>query len=150
MDIIPMKCKTKEQYKTFYTKSNNFKYKKLIIPCDQLTIRYETETRKTRKSNRIKRIMITMKYFDVNNYKLILNKQEFGWESLWSQIGGFIGIFLGYSLLQVPEILSNTFGRLKTIFNNKRNPRPPPESNEESIVNTLTRTEVTYLDIRNP
>ena len=29
---------------------------------------------------------------------------------MWSQIGGFIGIFLGYSLLQIPEILQDIIG----------------------------------------
>ena len=34
-------------------------------------------------------------------YKLIANEQAFGGSDLWSQLGGCIGIFLGYSLLQV-------------------------------------------------
>ena len=36
-----------------------------------------------------------------NTFKIIVNTQAFSVKDLWSQIGGFIGIFLGYSLLQV-------------------------------------------------
>ena len=34
-------------------------------------------------------------------YKSITNEQAFNVQDLWSQIGGFVGMFLGYSLLQV-------------------------------------------------
>ena len=34
-------------------------------------------------------------------FRLITNEQAFTGYDLWSQIGGFVGIFLGYSLLQV-------------------------------------------------
>ena len=34
-------------------------------------------------------------------YKSITNNEAFSGQDLWSQIGGFVGIFLGYSLLQV-------------------------------------------------
>ena len=35
-------------------------------------------------------------------YKSITNKRAFSGQDLWSDIGGFVGIFLGFSLLQVP------------------------------------------------
>ena len=38
-------------------------------------------------------------------FQEIQNVRDFGIESMWSGSGGFIGIFLGYSLLQVPDIL---------------------------------------------
>ena len=41
------------------------------------------------------------------------NNQAFGFMSLWSQIGGFVGILLGYSLLQVPELLEYFSGWVK-------------------------------------
>ena len=43
-------------------------------------------------------IMIT---YVAEVYKSITNEQAFSSHDLWSQIGGCIGIFLGYSLLQV-------------------------------------------------
>ena len=40
-----------------------------------------------------------------DKYEEIINEKDFGVEMFWSSIGGFIGIFLGYSLLQLPEII---------------------------------------------
>ena len=50
-------------------------------------------------------------------YQEIENVKDFGVESCWSGIGGFVGIFLGYSLLQIPELIANYFEVLrKRIF----------------------------------
>ena len=38
-------------------------------------------------------------------YQQIENVQDFSFESFWSSVGGFVGIFLGYSLLQFPKLL---------------------------------------------
>ena len=32
---------------------------------------------------------------------------SFGFETFWSSIGGFTGIFLGFSLLQIPDLIVN-------------------------------------------
>ena len=37
-------------------------------------------------------------------YQEIDNVRYFTLESCWSAIGGFVGIFVGYSLLQLPEL----------------------------------------------
>mgnify|MGYP001199514832 CR=1 FL=1 len=44
-------------------------------------------------------------YYDSDEYKEILNNQAFTANDLWSQIGGIVGIMLGFSFLQVPQIL---------------------------------------------
>ena len=38
-------------------------------------------------------------------YEEIQNSKSFDLESFVSGVGGFIGIFLGYSILQIPELL---------------------------------------------
>ena len=50
-------------------------------------------------------------------YQEIVNTRDVGVETCWSGIGGFIGIFVGYSLMQVPEIISNIW---KLITQNSR------------------------------
>ena len=50
-------------------------------------------------------------------YEEIEYSKDFGVESFVSSVGGFIGIFLGYSIMQFPELLAEaliSFGRLKT------------------------------------
>ena len=37
-------------------------------------------------------------------FQEIQNVNDFDIQSLWSSVGGFVGIFLGYSLLQIPEL----------------------------------------------
>ena len=43
--------------------------------------------------------------YTTEDFQEIVNVKAFDVETLWSSVGGFIGIFLGYSLLQVTELL---------------------------------------------
>ena len=54
--------------------------------------------------SRLSRLKIKLRY-NVKHYNLATNEKSFTMWSLWSQIGGFIGIFLGYSLLQLPALV---------------------------------------------
>ena len=45
-------------------------------------------------------------------YQEIVNERDFGFESFWSSVGGFVGIFLGYSLLEFPDLLDKLVKRL--------------------------------------
>ena len=50
------------------------------------------------------KLRLRVSYF-TDNFQEIVNVKAFDVETLWSSVGGFIGIFLGYSLLQIPDIL---------------------------------------------
>ena len=41
------------------------------------------------------------KYYEEN-----IQVQDFGFQDFISNLGGFIGIFLGYSMMQIPQLLS--------------------------------------------
>ena len=45
-----------------------------------------------------------------DRYEETINRRFFGFEMFWSSIGGFIGMFLGCSLMQLPDMIS----KLKT------------------------------------
>ena len=51
--------------------------------------------------------------FNTESYLNIENTEAFDVESMWSAIGGFIGIFLGYSMLQVPQLVLELLEFLK-------------------------------------
>ena len=52
-----------------------------------------------------------------HSYRETANKMAFDMATLWSQIGGFIGMFLGYSLLQVPELAETWYKQMfRTLF----------------------------------
>ena len=55
-----------------------------------------------------------------DSYEEIINHREFGFEMFWSSIGGFIGICLGYSLLQIPEFLSAAWQWYRNNYFTKR------------------------------
>ena len=48
--------------------------------------------------------IITFDYKD-DQYQEVENIRAFGFEAFWSGIGGFVGIFLGYSAMQLPELI---------------------------------------------
>ena len=50
------------------------------------------------------KLFLKFKYQD-RTYQEVTNSRDFGFESFWSSVGGFVGIFLGYSMSQIPEIL---------------------------------------------
>ena len=62
------------------------------------------------ESNRITKyeignVTIIIKY-PGNTYHEILNERKVSFYSFWSSTGGFIGMFLGFSLMQLPQIIS--------------------------------------------
>ena len=54
--------------------------------------------------------------YKTDEYEKITNKRLFNSESLFSQVGGLIGIILGVSFLQIPDILNGSLEILKTKY----------------------------------
>ena len=50
-------------------------------------------------------ILMELAYMD-ESYQEFINAREFGFESFWAGVGGFVGMFLGYSFLQIPDTLT--------------------------------------------
>ena len=67
-------------------------------PCEEMTVSTSVDLQYGNDLN------INFQY-RTDQYLEITNKRDFGVTNLWSSIGGFVGIFLGYSLLQLPEII---------------------------------------------
>ena len=58
-------------------------------------------------------------YMD-KTYEETINRRDFGFEMFWSSIGGFTGIFLGFSLLQIPDLVVNFILQMNKSNKNKR------------------------------
>ena len=92
---------SKDIYKLYTT------YLRYTPPCEQMDVISTVNTYKQKLSDankqknqlRIHFIFLTKKYEEVQSIR------EYGMDSLWAEVGGYIGIFLGYSLLQVVEVL---------------------------------------------
>ena len=80
-------------------------------PCNQMSLvgsfYFKNKIFFNQNSDKGENELLFRVYYPSQTYQEITNKKDFGFESLWSCIGGFVGIFLGYSLMQLPEILSD-------------------------------------------
>ena len=79
-------------------------YKDVLLsydsPCLEMSISTDVEMKKMHEKNDA-----TVKFIYVDSqYQEISNDINFGLESFVSGVGGFIGIFVGYSMLQIPEL----------------------------------------------
>ena len=84
------------------------KNKKIIFdsykqPCDYMTV----VTGVLQKSMEWGTYLIFDFVYMDDFYQEIINAKGFGFESFWSGVGGFVGIFLGYSLLQTPDLVQS-------------------------------------------
>ena len=87
------------------------------VPCQQMSYGINMEREgKAGSSDPREPFRVRFVYLD-EHYLEIQNERDFGWDMCWANIGGYVGLFLGISLLHVSELLSNEFiTRSKTTF----------------------------------
>ena len=75
-------------------------------PCNEmkLSFAFDRQNRFGMSSS----IITKFEYMD-RNYQEITNERDFGFESFWSAVGGFIGIFVGASLSQLPIMMADAW-----------------------------------------
>ena len=126
------------QYRLFkkaYTPFGNFQtvskmYKR---PCTQLNNIVAT----TKSYTLIEDKNITnvaFKFVYPAEYKETINKQVIVLTELWSRIGGFVGILIGYSIMQIPEMFEKLLKWIKQ-FSSKTNKIKESEENPSSATN---------------
>ena len=115
-----LNCKTSEQFQMVSEILNNPLQKLKVMdryepPCAEMSIGvvkdyFEDSPLKSsrRTSFREGNLTITIKY-PGSTYHEILNKREVSFESFWSSTGGFVGMFLGFSLMQIPQLIFGLF-----------------------------------------
>ena len=111
-------CNTNTEYKKIhkYVSDIDLARSLFIQPCEDMLVvtNIVKERGRLRKKNLLEKHKMTS-YLDLEiiqgseMYQEIENVKDFGVESCWSGIGGFVGIFLGYSLLQIPELIASYF-----------------------------------------
>ena len=73
-------------------------------PC--VDMRISTRDREsTALRNQYNEIDIKLIYSE-GSYQEIINTRDFGMDALWIGVGGFAGLFLGYSLSSIPDLIS--------------------------------------------
>ena len=84
-----------------------------IEPCNEMAITVTSEAEANKKLNKGYDVQVRFTY-NMRKYQEIKNDRDFGMESLWSYIGGYVGLFIGCSLL---SLLDDAFAILIWGFN---------------------------------
>ena len=93
--------------------------KSFVEPCDQLqnvmftTVIQGGPTEKNQGRNDLTSHINLM--FKGSNYKEILHIRDFDIESLVGNMGGYVGLFLGFAVWQVPNAIKGVSDKLKSI-----------------------------------
>ena len=112
--IDEKECKTAERLKTVHHYIGH--YKALLSTYDPPCIDMNTLVSYAKETSQTEREFQFRIVYTVDEFQEITNVKEFTFEMFWSSVGGFLGIFLGYSVLQVPELIIHlmpVFRRIK-------------------------------------
>ena len=107
-NLIPTNkiCRTPEEMEKSWRMLQNFThiFSSYNPPCNEmkLAVTYDKQPIFAHERNFL---FMKFKYTD-KNYQEIVNVREFGLESLWSSVGGFVGIFVGTSLSHLPSLIA--------------------------------------------
>ena len=52
-------------------------------------------------------------FYSSDYFQETTNVRKFSRDSVWGNVGGYIGMFLGFSVLQIPSLLNAVFRRIK-------------------------------------
>ena len=69
----------------------------------------ETEERKSNGPDQTRIVL----YFESDSFKEIRQIRAYPMMSLFGNVGGFVGLILGYALVQCPTFVQFTFGYMK-------------------------------------
>ena len=119
-------CTEPEDYKQYYLAFSNWDsrylaYNQYDPPCTKVSVTYDLSTIEydidpsRMYLNNTEDLFIRIIY-RTEDYEEITNLKKFNGESMFSQVGGFIGIMLGISLFHIPDILKSIFSRVKAIY----------------------------------
>ena len=87
-----------------YVKDVHKKLSPYDSPCNDMFNSVRYNWRQSYNDGNPGKSIIKFEYKE-NYYQEIEYVQDFGFESFWSGVGGFVGIFLGYPLMQLPTFL---------------------------------------------
>ena len=106
-------CYTAKELEDAYKFINNIEetLDRLYESCTEMTIVSSIQSGSTNVESKKRLFEINVNYL-TESYQEIANQKDFSGEALWSGIGGLVGIFLGYSIMQVPD----TFLAIKQKF----------------------------------
>ena len=107
LEDVPL-CNATEQYRTLISNYTGYHPTPTIwvefkwLPCYEMVVSSVLNTKDTDY------FTIRVRYQDLGSrYFETINTKDFGFETWWSTVGGIVGIFLGYSIIELFEMISN-------------------------------------------
>ena len=79
-------------------------------PCNEMNLIYSTKNVKS--DIEFSPFQVKIQYQDTK-YQEIKNSRDWGSFNAWSSVAGFMGFFVGFSLLQIPDLLSKGSRKIK-------------------------------------
>ena len=100
-------CQSQTQLQNVYQVLNNYKDTLLSYrpPCVDMRVLVREQLTEPLK-NHHKEIDIKLTYNE-GTYQEIINTRDFGMDTFWTSVGGFVGLFLGYSISQIPDLIAS-------------------------------------------
>ena len=100
-------CQSQEQFQKAYQILNNNKNTLLSYepPCVDMNVLIRDQLSEPLE-NQQKEIDIKLTYSE-RRYQEIINTRDFGMDTFWISVGGFVGLFLGYSISQIPDLIAS-------------------------------------------
>ena len=84
-------------------------------PCSELSNIVTTNEDVTRfDDENVTNLILKFEYS--KDYRETVNARSFNVYDLWSQIGGVVGIIVGYNMAQIPDALENFIKKGKSLF----------------------------------
>ena len=109
--IVPQKylmkeCSESSEMAKIYKDITHLKnvFSKYKQPCDEMKVVTSLQRQPYGYSGDAY-LYVEFFYMD-ENYQEIVNQRDFTLAGFWSSTGGFVGMILGYSLMQVPDVIS--------------------------------------------
>ena len=110
-------CNTTKQLKQMFNMVTNYQtvLENYLPPCNEMSIVPTLSVQgESLWGNGLK-----IWYMD-KRYEVTTNRRDFGFEMVWSSIGGFTGIFLGFSLMQIPDLAVHLISKTNALSKNEK------------------------------
>ena len=111
-------CSSSNQLEKAYVYTRNGSLRKELLsddntPCTEMTVSSSIEMKTDKKD------LLLVFHYRSDNYMETTNTRAYHFESLWSSLGGLVGLFMGFSLLQLPGVLSTLWSLMINVITRK-------------------------------
>lgn len=110
-------CTKPHQYEEFWKLNSLLVFNKYTPPCKKISVTYDISTKDDYPEVRAVAngdLLVTVLY-KTEEYEEVYSRKKFDAESLFSQIGGLIGIMVGVSFIHIPDLLQKIASKAKLI-----------------------------------